>query len=109
MWFSLRSTADLAERFTCLLATRKQEMPNVDAPGAELSTFEKCEAVPTRARIQGSQTFESLDSRLESNKEADGDSTPSWLSASLSCVSRPFTSTQETTQEQIDVFFSQLL
>ena len=31
----------------------------------------KCEAIPRRARIQGSQTFVSLNSSLESNKEEE--------------------------------------
>ena len=33
------------------------------------TTSQKCEAVPRRARISGSWTFVSLNSRLESNKE----------------------------------------
>jgi len=32
-------------------------------------TLQKCEAVPRRARIEGSYTCASLNSRLESNKE----------------------------------------
>ena len=35
------------------------------------TTLQKCAAVPRRARIQGSWTFVSLTSRLESNKEED--------------------------------------
>ena len=33
------------------------------------ATSQKCEALPRRARIEGSQTCVSADSRLESNKE----------------------------------------
>ena len=35
------------------------------------TTPQNCEAAPRRARIQGSQTFASLNSRLERNKEED--------------------------------------
>ena len=35
------------------------------------TTSQKCAAVPRRARIQGSKTFVSLNSRLESNTEED--------------------------------------
>ena len=35
------------------------------------TTSQKCEALPRRARIEGSQTCVSADSRLESNKEEE--------------------------------------
>ena len=35
------------------------------------TTSHKCAAVPRRARIEGPQTFASLNSRLESNKEEE--------------------------------------
>ena len=35
------------------------------------TTSQKCEAVPRRARIDGSQTFVSLNSRLDSNEEEE--------------------------------------
>jgi len=35
------------------------------------TTSEICEAVPSRARIQGARTFVSLNSRLESNKKEE--------------------------------------
>ena len=40
------------------------------------SAVQKCAAFPRRARIQGSWTFESLNSRLESNKEKDDEDQP---------------------------------
>ena len=44
-----------------------------DHPGTVLNlrttTSQKCAAVPRRARIEGSYSFVSLNSRLESNKE----------------------------------------
>ena len=36
---------------------------------ARTTTQQKCAAVPRRVRIYGSETFASLNSRLESNKE----------------------------------------
>jgi len=39
--------------------------------GVTCAISQKCAAVPRRARIQGSQTFVSLNSRLESNKEEE--------------------------------------
>ena len=35
------------------------------------TTWQKCEAIPRRARIQGAHTFVSLNSRLESHKEEE--------------------------------------
>ena len=35
------------------------------------TSSQKCEAVPSRARIQGAQTCASLNSRLEGNKEEE--------------------------------------
>jgi len=35
------------------------------------TTAQKCEAVPRRARIDGSQTFVSLNSRLDSNEDEE--------------------------------------
>ena len=35
---------------------------------------QKCEAVPSGARISGSRTCESLNSRIQSNKEEEEDS-----------------------------------
>ena len=37
--------------------------------GVRTTALQKCEEVPSRARIHGSQTCVSLNSRLESNKE----------------------------------------
>jgi len=59
------------------LCFRSAKRRRVTPPGSSLSivlnlrttTSQKCEAVPRRARIQGSWNFESLNSRLESNKE----------------------------------------
>ena len=46
------------------------------------TTWQICESVPRRARIQGAQTFVSLRSRLESDKEEEeGSSAPDTLSA----------------------------
>ena len=39
------------------------------ALGSQLAPFQKCEAAPRRARIQGSQTFVKPNSRLETDKE----------------------------------------
>ena len=35
------------------------------------TTLQKCAVVPRRARVQGSQTFVSLNSRLENNEEEE--------------------------------------
>ena len=40
--------------------------------GSRRSTLQKPAAVPRRARIEGSHTFESLNSWLESDKEEEG-------------------------------------
>ena len=40
----------------------------------------KCEAAPRRARFSGSETFVSLNSRLESNQEEEGEKeSPKWI------------------------------
>jgi len=44
---------------------------SVYASWSRVSPSQKCEAVPRRARISGSQTFVSPNSRLESHKEAE--------------------------------------
>ena len=41
-----------------------------------ITTSQKCAAVPRRARISGSQTFVSINSRLKSNKEEEAGSMP---------------------------------
>ena len=38
---------------------------------SKTTTSQKCEAVPRRVRMQGSYTFASLNSRLESNREEE--------------------------------------
>ena len=43
--------------------------------GHQTTTLQKCAAVPIRVRVSGSQTFVSLNSRLESNKEEERDIT----------------------------------
>ena len=48
--------------------TRRLLRRNVDS---RTTTLKICEAVQRRARIYGPQTFASLNSRLESNKEAE--------------------------------------
>ena len=59
----------------------KNQVKAVTAPfgivlDSRASTQRKCEAVPRRARIKGSQTFASLDSGLKSKKEEEaGDGT----------------------------------
>ena len=39
--------------------------------GAKVEALHKCAVVPRRARISGSSTFRSLNTRLESNNEED--------------------------------------
>jgi len=49
----------------------QSEPAHVIRPCAYATTSQKCAAVPRRARISGSETFVSLNSRLESNKEEE--------------------------------------
>ena len=55
------------------MAQTGYEAPN---PGSGSTTSQKCEVVPRPARTKGSQTFVSLDSRLESNEEEQEEEAP---------------------------------
>ena len=52
-----------------------RDLVKVTLLDSRTTASQNCDAVPRRARIQGTQTFVSLNSRLESNK---GQESASW-------------------------------
>ena len=56
-----------------MLLARSQELLSNTPINSRTTTSQKCEAVPGRARIEGSLTFVSLNSRLDSEKEEEED------------------------------------
>jgi len=62
--------------FTAILGIPPRKAVQGDRPCVVSSTLQgtqNCAAVPRRARIEGSQTFASLNSRLESKKQEEED------------------------------------
>ena len=56
---------------------------HLNAPDLSATFSQNCDAVPRRARISGSYTFVSLNSRLESNDEEEEERLPEWFSTRL--------------------------